>query len=427
MKQLCRPKMNIATEPNASHLGDVAFDITQLFYSRTDKRGVIQAGNSFFQTISGYEWGQLIGAPHRILRNYDTPRAVFRILWAMIQAGEPAVAYIRNKTADGRGYWVIALILPTEDGYLSVRIKPTSALFDKIKAIYAALSAAEKDSKLDVEQGEARLLEELAKLGYSSYADFGRAALLGEQRARSQQMGARSKGYYSDLDRIQAGLTAIKSAQADLLTSVESLRDLPTNMRIVASRLEPSGGPLSAMSDIYNSTSTVLFKEINEFVLGQNSISKRASATFEKYQFLKAAYDLLHEVAASSANEAPGDSGVNLRQESNLMTALTTQMHASETEALHVAERQAQDLNRAAYDLRRSMLGLDTIRVMGLVESGRLGAEGSRIGATMEQIGACHHTTITLLQQIKDNATVVNAGVEGLRLHGKKSASLAAS
>jgi hypothetical protein len=85
-----------------------------------------------------------------------------------------------------------------------------------------------------------------------------------------------------------------------------------------------------------------------------------------------------------------------------------------------------QDLNRASYDLRRSMLGLDTIRVMGLVESGRLGAEGSRIGATMEQIGNCHNSIIALLQRIKDNATIVNGGVTGLRAHFQKRAALAA-
>ena len=72
------------------------------------------------------------------------------------------------------------------------------------------------------------------------------------------------------------------------------------------------------------------------------------------------------------------------------------------------------------------MLGLDTIRVMGLVESGRLVSEGSRIGATMEQIGGCHSAIIALLQSIKDNSAIVNAGVAGLRLHFQKRGSLAA-
>ena len=61
------------------------------------------------------------------------------------------------------------------------------------------------------------------------------------------------------------------------------------------------------------------------------------------------------------------------------------------------------------------MLGLDTVRVMGLVESGRMGTKGSRIGATMEQIGDCHDRIVIVLQKIKDTATSINRGVTELR------------
>ena len=131
-----------ATDP-ISELEDQPFDLKELFYSRTDKRGVILAGNSVFQKISGFEWPELIGSPHKIVRNFDTPRSVFRIMWDRMKRDEPVVAYVRNKTKDGRGYWVIATIMPLEDGYISVRLKPTSDFFEKIKPIYAELSKAE--------------------------------------------------------------------------------------------------------------------------------------------------------------------------------------------------------------------------------------------------------------------------------------------
>ena len=83
-------------------------------------------------------------------------------------------------------------------------------------------------------------------------------------------------------------------------------------------------------------------------------------------------------------------------------------------------------MNRASSDLRRSMLGLDTIRVMGRVESGRLGAEGARIGATIDQIDECHSRIIGLLQKIMDNAMVVNAGVKAIRTHATQKPATAA-
>jgi aerotaxis receptor len=61
------------------------------------------------------------------------------------------------------------------------------------------------------------------------------------------------------------------------------------------------------------------------------------------------------------------------------------------------------------------MLGLDTIRVMGRVESGRLGGEGNRIGATIDQIDVCHSGIINLLQKIMDNASIVSNGVSAIR------------
>ncbi len=414
------------SEMPTAQTADMPFELAQIFYSRTDQRGVIQSGNSVFQAISGFEWGQLVGAPHRIVRNYDTPRAVFRTIWEALEKGEMAAAYVRNKTADGRGYWVLAVMMPTAEGYLSVRIKPTSPLFDQMKPIYAALSAAEQGEKISIEDSQTRLFAQLKSLGYDNYCDFQMAVLKAEFRARSVALGAKNKSYFVDIDRIQQGLASIHKSQTDLLAAVESLRDLPTNMRIVASRLEPSGGPLSAMSDIYNSTSSVLFGEINDFVLGKSSISKRMQSAFEKYQFLRATFFLLDEVIAMGFSNLPDESGINPKTEQALMSDLLTHLHGLEREALHIAERQAQDLNRTSYDLRRSMLGLDTIRVMGLVESGRLGSEGSRIGATMEQIGSCHATTIALLQNIKDNATAVNAGVTGLRGHDKNHKALAA-
>ena len=81
---------------------------------------------------------------------------------------------------------------------------------------------------------------------------------------------------------------------------------------------------------------------------------------------------------------------------------------------MQAAQRFSAGLKSASFDLRRAMLGLDTIRVMGLVESGRLGAEGNRIKATMDHIGTYHQNIIRLLQRIRDVSTQVNGGIAGL-------------
>ncbi len=409
------------TEPEAA---EMPFPIEDLFYSRTDKRGVIASGNAVFQRISGFTWQQLLGAPHRIVRNSDTPRAIFFLMWRTIQAGEPCVAYVRNKTLDGRAYWVLATIFPLGDGYLSVRIKPTSPLFATVKTLYATIAQIERSEGLTPEASEHRLLIELARLGYADYNSFMQAALLAEYRARNSNPGLAS--FFAESDKVNASLDSTSKLQIDLLRSFDRLRDLPTNMRIIASRLEPSGGPISAISDIYSATSGELFQEITDFAQGKKSLSRRMQQSFEKATFLRLCALLQSEVVTRTAQENLAGTGIDLAMESQILQELGARCNVQASAGLVEAEQLAGAMSRASSDLRRSMLGLDTIRVMGRVESGRLGAEGNRIGATIDQIDECHSGIIGLLQKIMDNASIVSSGVNAIRSQSSTKIAMAA-
>ena len=59
-----------------------------MFFSRTDERGIIRNGNYVFRRVSHFEWDELSGAPHKIIRHPDMPSAVFHIMWKRIQNGE---------------------------------------------------------------------------------------------------------------------------------------------------------------------------------------------------------------------------------------------------------------------------------------------------------------------------------------------------
>ena len=397
-------------EPEAA---EMPFGIEELFYSRTDKRGVIASGNEVFKRISGFSWQQLLGAPHRILRNPDTPRAIFHLMWRSIQGGEPCVAYLRNKTQDGRAYWVIATVVPMNDGYQSVGIKPTSPLLATVKTLYASLVQAEQGEGQTPEMSEQRLIAELGQLGYPDYQSFMQAALLAECRARNNN--PLMSAFFSESDKVTASLDSTSKLQVDLLRSFDRLRDLPTNMRIIASRLEPSGGPISAISDIYSATSGALFQEITAFAEGKKSLSRRMQHSFEKAIFLRICALLQGEVVLRAKGESADHAGVERRVETEILGKLRLRCEGQARTGLIEAEQLAGAMSRASSDLRRSMLGLDTIRVMGRVESGRLGAEGNRIGATIDQIDECHSGIIGLLQKIMDNAAVVTAGVNAIR------------
>ncbi|MDO9011321.1 MAG: PAS domain-containing protein [Gallionella sp.] len=118
--------------------------------SMTDLKGRITYGNRIFIEFSGYEENELIGTQHNIIRHPDMPRAVFKLLWDKIQAGQECFAYVKNMSKDGGFYWVFTNVTPTFDpkgnvtGYFSVRRKPRISGIQTVTGLYAAMLEAEK-------------------------------------------------------------------------------------------------------------------------------------------------------------------------------------------------------------------------------------------------------------------------------------------
>lgn len=389
---------------------EVPFGIQELFYSRTDRRGVILAGNAVFRRVAGYDWPQLIGAPHRLVRHPATPRAVFRILWSVIETGEPAVAYVCNRAADGRAYWVLATVLPFGAGYLSVRIKPSSALLGRVKALYAEVAAAER-AGLTVEASTAQLLAHLTQAGFADYGAFMRHALATETAARATALNTLTTE--REVARIRQGLSDVITHQEVLVTDFDRLRILPTNMRILASRLEPMGGPVGAISDIYLMISADIFAQVGAFSLGKGSLCQRMSERFERAVFLMTCSQLQAEVTGQA--EVLAGSGIDADAEAAYLADLGLRYHTTAAEALEEAMKLAQTFDRASQDLRRAMLSLETITVMGRVESARIGDAGARITATIEQLHDSNMVIGKLLSNINDLARTITGGMRQIR------------
>ncbi|MGW5107537.1 PAS domain S-box protein [Nocardia sp. NPDC004123] len=116
---------------------------TELFFSTTDRHGVIRLGNSVFARVSGYAPDELAGAPHNIVRHPDMPAGVFELAWERLLSGRPVGAFVQNQDRDGSRYWVFATMSSLCDGYLSVRIASRSGFSELIEPVYAHARAIE--------------------------------------------------------------------------------------------------------------------------------------------------------------------------------------------------------------------------------------------------------------------------------------------
>ena len=108
---------------------EILLDRMTMITSETDARGIIVYANEDFCAICGYTKEEMIGRPHNMIRHPDMPKAAFADLWDTVKGGRIWNGMVKNRTKDGRFYWVNATVYPMkkngETRYISVRRKPT--------------------------------------------------------------------------------------------------------------------------------------------------------------------------------------------------------------------------------------------------------------------------------------------------------------
>ena len=143
--------------------------------SKTDTKGTMTYGNKKFIEMSGYRESELLGKPHNIIRHSDMPRAVFKLLWDRVQAGEEIFAYVVNKSKNGDFYWVYANVTASYDankrivGFYSVRRKPKPSALEIIKPLYKKMVDAERSGGVEA---SLKILGELLKEQGMNYDEF---------------------------------------------------------------------------------------------------------------------------------------------------------------------------------------------------------------------------------------------------------------
>lgn len=413
------------------------FEQDDLFFSTTDRKGVITSGNDVFVRVSGYPRETLVGAAHNIIRHPDMPRAVFALLWSYLHQGRPFAGYVKNMAADGSYYWVMALAAPAGNGYLSIRFKPSSPILSVVKGLYAELLAIEQaagDAPGAWREGMARatdaLLAALAQQGFSSYDQFMQAALATElashrasvdamvspktadRRAHAGRTDSTLSRLRMDCTRLDLALGQVFSRVSgllDLIGTLDSkaafLRTLASNIHLVAlnaliasCHLSQDGEGLSVVaqnlaSTSHESTTTIdsMAPQLTELTTAVRDMA--LSITMAKLQVEMEAR-FLRELAECADDDAQHDAIVARATQD--LSALSESLGASVDRLVAALVRTREVIpsvkflqHQLAADLRR----LAGVRLLGRVQAAGLEAEGhfrellDRISAELEQGG----------------------------------------
>ncbi|EQB40394.1 hypothetical protein M947_00935 [Sulfurimonas hongkongensis] len=84
-------------------------------FSIGDLSGKITYANKQFRSISGYTLEELIGKPHSIVRDPNTPKEIFEDMWQTIQNKKVWRGTLSNRKKNGEIYYVDATIVPILD------------------------------------------------------------------------------------------------------------------------------------------------------------------------------------------------------------------------------------------------------------------------------------------------------------------------
>jgi len=345
--------------------GDGLFRIDELFFSRTDSRGRIVAGNHVFQRVSGFDWAEMMGEPHNIVRHPDMPRAVFHILWERIREGLPTATYVLNQTRDGTPYWVFAIVSPLDDGYISVRLKPSSKLHGAVEAIYEDVRAYERAHEPKPSESAALLMSKLADVGFPNFDTFMATAILQETRSRNALLGRETPEHVAaleDLLRVTGGLVAASEAVA---AATWEYRYVPMNLRIQAGGLGDAGNSMNIISRNYG----ILMQSIEQMLdLFREAVEGMTDAiTFGAFR--DCAAQIQKEMAEVFSQERAGDAIV---AEISRLQELRDHQLNDAASRLGVIQDCAQRFFAAKDDMDRLTSGLAAIKVMGKVEGARI-------------------------------------------------------
>ena len=116
-----------------------------ILVSTTDLTGRITHCNQGFVQASGFDYDELLGQPHDIVRHPDVPPEAFKDLWSTIGRGRPWTGIVKNRRKNGDHYWVQANVTPVmENGkpkaYMSVRLKPSREQIQEAQALYTLIA-----------------------------------------------------------------------------------------------------------------------------------------------------------------------------------------------------------------------------------------------------------------------------------------------
>lgn len=364
----------------------------------TDARSTLTFVSQDFAKFTGHAVESLLGAPHKIVRHPDMPRGIFYLLWENLKAERAMCLYIKNRTAEGGSYWSLANYTFPAKGYMSTRIRPSSSLFETMKPLYDDMLNREKEGATP-EESAAWFQEQIQALGFPDLAHLSAHILNAEFKARGI-CDAKWEPGFALMDDILRLVEDMRDLANGIEAGFRRVRGEPVNLRILAGRLEGAGAALGTISQNYDAMAQEMYE-----LLGRLH-SENAGALHDMFVAVSHArasqqFALLLGESAKR-EEAAQASGpcAEIRQQQERLTTLANQR----IREIALAGKPIPDICRS---LRRRINGLDVVKLLCKVESGRMRDVDSGLDGIIDRLQAFHDATDKGLAELSSKASQI--------------------
>ena len=351
------------------------FEISDLLMSRTDDRGVILSGNDAFQKISGFDWGDLIGAPQKIVRHPDMPKAAFWLFWDALKNGEPFGGYIKNRAKDGRYYWVFAVAVPVTNGYLSVRLKPTSPILAQIEDIYRDVLERETSDDATPEDGATRIEAAMRAMDFRSYRAFMAYALGVEIAHRCQAMDIEVAPGIGEFDKIGQLLSELDGEVKGVQRLYQTIGNSPANLNILGSRLSTGREPIQVVAQNYGMLSAELMRMIGDLSNALTDLLHRADLGRMGHSASVIYSDALSDYEQSARNRGTDGHKAELA----ILKSALADLHRTANLGCEQIRLEVHRFSKQTDRLKKMLSGLALTRVICRIESASIAEDTSSI------------------------------------------------
>lgn len=412
----------------APNQNETPFELHELFFSKTNKKGIIESGNSIFTRVSEYDLEEIVGAPHNIVRHPGMPKSVFRLFWQTISTDQPIGAYVKNMSKSGSFYWVFAVAWPIPEGYISIRLKPSSGVFKTVQALYETLLTEEKSKSID--DVLEILLQTLNKIGFPSYKHFMATALVSELESRDQLLAGRSEvaiesndpflsrslkqnemvtlEYKNIFDALiqflKVGATLKKNVGA-ILTGCASVNKLTINMAIGSERAAEAGRTLATISNGFKKVADDIQLQVLEIDKSMDQLFSSITETQFQISGARLQGELIRVFLTEShqlgfkADTPEGAEFLNNYYQLCQLSLLSTEKAEQSLLELRTILRHFRSVSE---ELLMVINGLEIIRISGKIEVARLSAEhGDLIGKYIDEMENFVHNIFIPLKEIE--------------------------